>query len=330
MARHITTAWQRLGAGVPLLVATVASLWLLACHLSAPWMLEATSSLPWLVLTLVLHLTLVSLVVMVLPLIWLAVRAAWRLLRSTRRLHAVRLRPPESLLTIATGVVSPKHLFVLADQRLYALCMGLWRPAVYVSSGFLTDAPADEVRAALAHEEAHRRRRDPLRLVVTVLLARSSGRVSWERAFVERVRLRAEVAADQFARRHAPTAALARSLLRVAQPREALAETAASDDYPLRHALIHGQIIAHLATPDNAHAFQATFGERLHYLTLPTTAALPSPLPDGISPRAALVHGTWAYRLQIAWAAVSLLLLGGAALASSESLRAIVACAFPM
>ena len=63
----------------------------------------------------------------------------------------------------------------------------------------------------------------------------------------------------------------------------------------LHHALVDGQSGAYLTTADATGSLHATVSERLRYLTLPNTAALPSHLPDGISPRDAFVHGIRAY-----------------------------------
>ena len=68
------------------------------------------------------------------------------------------------------SVVHGHAVTVVPGPGLEAFCAGLVRPGVYVSEGTLA-AGAEELRAILAHEEQHRRRRDPLRL----LLARAAG-----------------------------------------------------------------------------------------------------------------------------------------------------------
>jgi hypothetical protein len=55
---------------------------------------------------------------------------------------------------------------VVPGARFQAFCAGLLRPAVYVSDGTLRTAGDAELRAVLAHEEHHRARRDPLRLLL--------------------------------------------------------------------------------------------------------------------------------------------------------------------
>src|SRR5205085_12231525 len=52
---------------------------------------------------------------------------------------------------------------VVDDDRPLAFCTGYLSPRVYVSRGALAQTSAEELRAVLAHEAEHRRRRDPLR-----------------------------------------------------------------------------------------------------------------------------------------------------------------------
>jgi hypothetical protein len=86
--------------------------------------------------------------------------------RQVRAQRAFLARLP----VIRATVVRGHAVRILAGRELAAFCAGLLRPAVYVSEGALA-AEEGELRAILAHEEQHRRRRDPLRL----LLARAAG-----------------------------------------------------------------------------------------------------------------------------------------------------------
>ena len=74
-----------------------------------------------------------------------------------------------SLLRRVTGsstVVHGHRVVVVPGRDPCAFCAGLLRPSIYVSEGTLAVDPG-ALRAILAHEEHHRRRRDPLRLVLT-------------------------------------------------------------------------------------------------------------------------------------------------------------------
>ena len=60
---------------------------------------------------------------------------------------------------------------VIDDDRPLAFCAGLLHPRVYVSRGALGMLGEAELSAVLAHERHHARRRDPLRLASTRVLA---------------------------------------------------------------------------------------------------------------------------------------------------------------
>ena len=72
---------------------------------------------------------------------------------------------------LRTEVVHGHEVRVVGGAALAAFCAGLWRPAVYVSEGTLREAGDAELRAILAHEEHHRARRDPLRLLLARIVS---------------------------------------------------------------------------------------------------------------------------------------------------------------
>jgi hypothetical protein len=71
---------------------------------------------------------------------------------------------------LQTAGVHGHRVRVVPGCELAAFCAGLWRPAVYVSEGTLATGEP-ELRAILAHEEQHRARRDPLRLLLARAVA---------------------------------------------------------------------------------------------------------------------------------------------------------------
>jgi Peptidase family M48 len=79
-----------------------------------------------------------------------------RQLRGQRRLRELRARP---------AVVHGHAVLIVPGRMLGAFCAGLLRPAIYVTEATLGCAET-ELCAVLAHEEHHRRRRDPLRLAL--------------------------------------------------------------------------------------------------------------------------------------------------------------------
>jgi len=95
-----------------------------------------------------------------------AVRALVSLVRQLRGQRALRARLP------ARAAVMHGHaVFVVPGRMLGAFCAGLLHPAIYVTEGTLRCAGEAELRAVLAHEEHHRRRRDPLRLLLARTIA---------------------------------------------------------------------------------------------------------------------------------------------------------------
>jgi hypothetical protein len=107
--------------------------------------------------------------------------------------YVSRLRMVEPL------AIDGMRVILIEDDRPQAFCAGLLRPRVYVSTGALIALDDDELRAVLAHERHHQRRRDPLRL----LLVRAIGDALFFMPVLRRLRQRyailAELAADDAA-----------------------------------------------------------------------------------------------------------------------------------
>jgi Zn-dependent protease with chaperone function len=87
-------------------------------------------------------------------------RARWAFLRA---------------LPVSEALVCEHRVRVFPGRALGAFCAGLLRPAVYVSEGTLRATGEAELHAILAHEERHRRRRDPLRLLLARVVSDAIG-----------------------------------------------------------------------------------------------------------------------------------------------------------
>jgi hypothetical protein len=96
-----------------------------------------------------------------------------------------------------------------------AFCAGLLRPQIFLSTGTLRQLRDDELEAVLAHEEHHRRRRDPLRIAVARVFGHAFFFLPILRRLSDRYCAMAELAADDAAVRTAPggSATLASALL---------------------------------------------------------------------------------------------------------------------
>jgi Zn-dependent protease with chaperone function len=121
----------------------------------------------------------------------MAVIAVWGVVRE--------LRADRSFERAVAGR-SPRPLhgaWVIEGRRPQAFCAGLLHPRVYVSTGAieLLDAPA--LAAVLAHERHHARRRDPLRLACSHVLAQSLFFVPALRRLVQRHHALSEISADE-------------------------------------------------------------------------------------------------------------------------------------
>jgi beta-lactamase regulating signal transducer with metallopeptidase domain len=109
--------------------------------------------------------------------------AARRLTRRLARLHPV----------------ARDDIFVIDDERPESFCAGLWRPRVYITTGALALLDTPALTAVLAHEHHHARRRDPLRLATSRVIARSLFFLPAVRELRQAQRMLAEMSADESA-----------------------------------------------------------------------------------------------------------------------------------
>jgi hypothetical protein len=126
--------------------------------------------------------------------------------RLHRRLAAQELRALDDVL-------------VILDERPRAFCAGLLKPQVYVSTGAMSLLDDLALRAVLAHERHHARRRDPLRLATGRVIAGALFFVPGIPELVRRQCTLLELGADESAISAGPEqrSALARAMLRFAE-----------------------------------------------------------------------------------------------------------------
>ena len=127
-------------------------------------------------------------------------------LRAQRRFsRAVAARRPRT-----HGAV-----MLIDEDEPQAFCAGFWRPRIYLSTRTLRLLRADELEAVLAHEEHHRRRRDPLRIAIARVFGHAFFFLPILRRLSDRYCAMAELAADDAAVRSTPGggATLASALL---------------------------------------------------------------------------------------------------------------------
>lgn len=92
--------------------------------------------------------------------------------------------------------VNPAHVRVMHGPAAPAFTAGLFTPRIYVSGKVARGLTHDELAAVIAHEDAHRRRRDPLRLSAWRFVACSFFFLPVVRRLAEDMADEAEVSAD--------------------------------------------------------------------------------------------------------------------------------------
>ncbi|GAB3959126.1 hypothetical protein GCM10029978_005540 [Actinoallomurus acanthiterrae] len=145
-------------------------------------------------------------------LVAVAVRAGMLAAGASRALAVLPREPVPGPLADAARRAGIRRLVCLAGGEPSAFCAGPFRPRVYVTTGLADALGADELAAVLVHEQAHARRRDPLRR----LLAHAATNVLiylplcgwWRRRQAEGAELRADQAAIERVGRRAVARAL--------------------------------------------------------------------------------------------------------------------------
>ena len=244
--------------------------------------------------------------------------SVWRAARRFQRLDATLIPAGSDILALTEGVAPRQALFTLVDERPVVLCVGFLRPKIALSIGAIESLPPAALRAAVAHEEVHRQRRDPLRLLIVRSFASLLLPPALASAWSGRIELRAEARADHYARRITSRAALASALyatLRASMATEPIAPVA-----PVGSGISAGAL--------TASGVSDTLAERLAYLAASDDAPLPHWLPaaplGSALVRTSLVIGA---RALVIGSAPALALVAVSALMASPMGMPLLACA---
>ncbi|MGI8730332.1 MAG: M56 family metallopeptidase [Solirubrobacteraceae bacterium] len=159
----------------------------------------------------------------VLALLALAGTVLARAIRSARRALLAQRHLRRELRVVRMARLDGVGYHVISGEAPHAFCCGLLTPLIYVTEGALGTLGERELRAVLAHEDHHRRRRDPLRLTIGAVIADALFFVPALARLNERYAAIAELAADEAAVQSADRAALASALLRFTAPQPAAA-----------------------------------------------------------------------------------------------------------
>lgn len=99
-------------------------------------------------------------------------RLWWRTEQRLRRLLAQRLdQPPADLAHAGAAIAFHDMVDVVDDPRPLALCYGLRRPRICISTGLITLLSPTELEAVLLHEHHHRQQCEPLRMLIAKTVA---------------------------------------------------------------------------------------------------------------------------------------------------------------
>lgn len=140
-------------------------------------------------------------------------------LRATRRLvgqmDARSSRPPQRLARLATALGLGGLITYVVDPAPYAFCYGFLSPRVCVSSGLVWRLSNSELRAVLLHEGFHLHRRDPLKVLVSRVVAGILFLLPVAAELRDRFLVEKELAADAHVVRQTSPAALASAILKL-------------------------------------------------------------------------------------------------------------------
>jgi BlaR1 peptidase M56 len=138
-------------------------------------------------------------------------RSLVRQVRGTRRFLA-RLR------IVRDAEVTGTPVTVFESARPQGFCAGFLRPRIYLSTAAAA-LPREHLDAIVAHERHHRRRRDPLRLLIARTLSEALFFMPALRRLTERYGALAELAADEAAVQEHDRSTLAAALLSFGEAR---------------------------------------------------------------------------------------------------------------
>ncbi len=141
----------------------------------------------------------------------------WRTIQFTRRMfYFASVKLPSQLQTVVDelGIDSSRIIFLPTEEP-FALCFGFFKPRICLSMGLMELLSSEQLKAALAHEDYHRRQFDPLRILIGSVLSRTFFFLPISQLLYNRFTTDLEMKADQYAIQRIGKAALAGALHRL-------------------------------------------------------------------------------------------------------------------
>jgi beta-lactamase regulating signal transducer with metallopeptidase domain len=204
-----------------------------------------------------------------------------------------------------------RRLVVVEAAEPLAFCAGIVRPRVVVSTAVVAVMEPPALRALLAHEGAHARRRDPLRQVLAAVAARALWLAPAASAVAAHRRLHCELAADRQAARQAGPRALAGALLAMHHAQPSAAHAALAGGASLLQARVdalHGAAAPRLRLPAATLA-RTLLGAALAAGVLAGLAVAPAASADPLLPMPMDLEGTLEMAFALAARAAALVAL---------------------
>jgi len=158
------------------------------------------------------------------PMILVSVLSAifvFAILRQVRRTHQytrqflyfsdARLPKHVQSLLVELGI-KPSDAIVLEATVPFVFCFGFLHPRICLSTGLFNLLSKSQLRAVLCHEDYHRRRFDPLRILLIEAISTTLFLLPAVREWQSLVKIKLELAADEYAIGIAGKSALAGAL----------------------------------------------------------------------------------------------------------------------
>ncbi|MDK3160511.1 M56 family metallopeptidase [Kamptonema cortianum] len=141
----------------------------------------------------------------------------WRTLQFTRRMfYFASVKLPSRLQTVVDELgIDSSRMILLPTEEPFALCFGFFRPRICLSMGLMDLLSREQLKAALSHEDYHRRQFDPLRILIGSVLSRTFFFLPISQRLYNHFTINLEMKADQYAIRQVGKAALAGALHRL-------------------------------------------------------------------------------------------------------------------
>lgn len=149
--------------------------------------------------------------------IFAVIRQIWKTHQYTQQFfHIVQISFPSQIQELIANLEIDVAKIVLVESSVpVAFCFGLIHPRICLSTGILDLLSTSQLQATLYHEDLHRRRFDPLRILLIEAISSTLFFVPVVREWRSLVKIKLELDADEYAVRKVGKPALAGALHRL-------------------------------------------------------------------------------------------------------------------